>query len=762
MMIRNKPGIELGRILMRYSTLVTVSLAAMIAAGASIEANAQVKGAAKGADVDFAAGESGEEIVVTARKRSESLQEIPLSVAAISGAAFTQRGLTEFSDLSTVTSGLTFRKTSIGVVDFRIRGLGTGGGNDSFEQSVALFVDGISFSRSPEFSQPIFDIERAEVIKGTQASFLAKNTSLGAISITTRKPGNVWGFDATARYEFNLDSHLVSGGVDIPVTDNLSVRLSGQLSTDGGFIKNLASGVDLGERRAQAGRIVAAWQPVSDLDATIMYEEYTNRQIGVPVEVVIDNFGAARARAIAYGQLGNYETKLDYKTIASDDNIGESNDRTSGRFGSLTVNKKLGGYTLTSISSYAEYQKYFLFDNDYYIGSFVTTSPYSSSETQYTQELRISSPDNTQFNWIAGLFGMHETWRYHREVSSVNPPGFQSGELGSNSLLGALDQDMELRTKAVSGFALANFELVPDLTFTFGGRVTNENRRAKYETVVLTPGSYVNLYNAIPPTTLSFSNTLFDFSGGVQYQVNPSLMVYSSFSRGNKGGGYAHTPTNTLTARYGKEYADTVEGGFKYGRGRRYINAAMFHTKIHNFQQSIFNGGAFIFTQTDVISKGFEADGSYELTPGLVASGAVTYARARNPDDSTPVNAPKWSGNSRLSYTSKVSDNLLLDISGGVQFTSKMLFGTPAQTVGIGTIRGNAVFLPSPAYTLFDGRIGLTGGGGNWSLALIGRNLSKRVVPVFSNPVGLVAGGGVGIATPSMPRTIALQFTVRR
>ena len=257
---------------------------------------------------------SADEIIVTARKREESAHDVPLSVTAIGGEQFKARGLTELADLSLVTTGLTFRKTSVGFLDFRIRGLGTGGGNDSFEQSVAMFVDGIYFSRSPEFSQPLFDVQRVEVIKGTQASFLAKNTSLGAVSITTRKPGNEWAFDATARYEFKLKSTLFSGGVDVPVTDNLAVRVSGELSTDGGFVKNVLSGVNLGERRVRAGRVVAVWKPASDLDITGMYEEYHNEQIGVPVEVVVDNLGAAKARAVAAGQLANYETNLDYKT----------------------------------------------------------------------------------------------------------------------------------------------------------------------------------------------------------------------------------------------------------------------------------------------------------------------------------------------------------------------------------------------------------------------------------------------------------------
>lgn len=701
-----------------------------------------------------------EDIIVTARKRNESVQEVPIAVAAISGNALQTRGIQQFTDLPAITSGLSVRKSSIGLVDFRIRGLGTGSGNDSFEQAVALFIDGSYASRQAEFSQPFFDVERIEVIKGTQAALLAKNTSLGAVSITTRKPGTDWSLDLNANYEFALNSHQLSGGVDVPLTDNLAIRLSGQLDRQGGWVENLVNGQDYGGTTSRAGRIVAVWKPVQGLDVTAMYQEYNARLLGLPQEVVIDNFGGARNRAIVAGQVNKFETTLNRQLIASDTLVGDSRDETSGRRAILTINKSVGDFTLTSVTAYSSYNKNFLFDNDYGIGNYISDTPYASSNDQWTQELRITSPAGNRFNFVAGVFGLIENWNFDRIIISQSP-GLTPAQPGGTALTGSVEEHFRLRTKTISGFGQANFEVFDNLTVTAGLRGTYDDRRAQFNRFTLVPGLLASfLYPTILPTSRSFSESSLDGSAGVQYKPKKGMMFYGSYSRGTKGGSFLNSPTSADLARYRPEQANTFEIGAKLGNSRNLFNISLFHTKINNFQQSIFNGTRFDVTQSNVISKGVELDGAVELVPALRLTGSLTYARARLPDGTPTVNAPNWTGNAQISYSRPIGRGLAFDASGGLEYKGKVLWGTAAQTVGIGTSAANTVFLPGEANTRFNARIGIGASDQSWQLALIGRNLSNVNVVEFSNPVPFLSGAGV--AAPSVPRTIALQLTIHR
>jgi iron complex outermembrane receptor protein len=744
---------------MRTYVLIAAAAHAILIPLGSAYAQEVEPGAASAAEAS-APRSNLDEIVVTARKRNESVQDVPISVAAVSGLAMQARGIQQFTDLPAVTSGFTVRKSTIGLVDFRIRGLGTGSGNDSFEQAVALFIDGSFASRQAEFSQPIFDVERVEIIKGTQAALLAKNTSLGAVSITTRKPGNDWSFDLNANYEFALSSHQISGGVDVPLTDNLSVRLSGQLDRQGGWVKNLVNGRDYGQTTSRAGRIVAVWKPVDGFDVTAMYQEFNNKLRGLPAEVVIDNLGGARNRAAVAGQLANFETRLNRKLIASDTLIGDSLDDTSGRRAVVTMNKAVGEYTLTSVSAYSSYDKYFLFDNDYGIGNYITDLPYASSNDQVSQELRITSPASDKFNFVAGVFGLIEDWHFDRVIISGSP-GLTAAQPGGTVLTGSVEEHFRLRTKSVSGFGQANLELFDNFTLTAGLRGTHDDRRARFNRFTLVPGVLASfLYPTILPTSRSFSEKSLDGSLGAQYKPRRDMMFFGSFSRGTKGGSFLNSPTAPDFARYRPEQANTFEIGAKLGGGRNLLNLTLFHTKIKRFQQSIFNGTRFDITQADVISKGAELDAGVELLPDLRLTGSLTYARARLPDGTPTVNAPDWSGNAQIAYRHPVGNDLKFDVSGGLEYKDRVIYGTVAQTVGIGTSAVSTVFLPGKANTKFNARIGIARSDDSWQLAVIGRNLSNVRVVEFSNPVPFL--NGAGVATPSVPRTIALQLTIHR
>jgi iron complex outermembrane receptor protein len=680
-------------------------------------------------------------------------------VAAVSGATLSAKGFADFTDLPNLTSGISARRNVNGLVDFRIRGLGTGAGNDSYVQSVALFIDGSYSGRGAEYAQPIFDVERVEVIKGTQAALLAKNTSLGAISLTTRKPGDVFDYDLTGNYEFNLKSHRIEGGVDIPITNNLSIRVSAQDEDQGGYVKNLVDGKKYGEVASDIGRIVAVWRPSSTTNATLLYQEWQSHQFGVPVELVVDNLGNALGRATSVGLAGDYSTALNRTLIQSNNTVGDSVSETHGRRVILTVNHDIGDNTLTWESAYSHYNKVAYENLDYYVGSFITTDPLQQGNNQFTQELRFTSPADRRLNFVAGIFGLAENWTYHRTVSSESP-GLAANQPGGNPLTGAFYEAFEERTRSISGFAQANLKIIDPVTLSAGGRLTHESTSADFYREALQDGIFSDfLYPPIAPSNRSYDTTSFDPSVSLNYKPVRWALAYASFSRGTKGAGFLSAPSSAATALFLPERADTFEVGVKLGRGRTFFNIDGFHTHIKDYQQTDYNGVAFISDEQTVISKGIEVEGSVELLPHLVLAGSLTYAKARLQSGDPTVDAPDWTGTSSISYSFPVASNLQVDVGGGLDYRSRIYWGTLAQTVGVGNSAANTVDVPSNPDTEFNARIAVGPADGRWQVSLIGRNLSNTTTVSYATPGSLFAG--TGFAAPNLPRTVMLQFTIR-
>jgi Outer membrane receptor proteins, mostly Fe transport len=686
------------------------------------------------------------EIIVTARKRGESIQDVPIAIAAVTGDTLHEKNLITFDELPSLTAGFTVTRTGNNVPVLRIRGLGTGAGNDSFEQSVAAFLDGTYVGRSSEFNQPIFDLERVEIIKGTQASLLAKNTSLGAISMVTRKPGDRFAGNIGASYEFELGSYTMDAGVDIPLGNSLAVRLSGQVGRQGGWVTNRILGNENDVKR-WAGRAIAVWKPAEGLDATLLYQQYESKALDQPIEYVADVLGRARSLALASGYTG-FETDLDGRNFATD-SFGAQTDKTSGRRGIATVNYGPGDYTLTSVSSYSSFDQRRKFDAEFLPGPYLTANPNNLGNEQFTQEVRLSSPASRAFNFVVGAFYLHERFDYDRLlVSNIVP------------LTGSMEEHFSLKTNTISGFGQANYEISPRFTASLGLRVTNERREASFDRVTLTPGLLTTLvYPAIAPATRKKAATNLDGSLGVQYQLSPGKLLYASFSRGTKGGGFLNAPTSAATAAYGRERADTFEAGTKLSFGRSFLNISLFQTDLSDFQTALFNGTAFIISAVDARSRGVELEGGLQVDDHFRISGSMTYNHARDENDELLVNAPKWSGNVNASYDRDISTDLRLKAEAGVEFRSRVLYTSEAQTLGFGTDPTVALSPSGNPYGRINARIALGDPDGRWELALIGRNLADKKIVAYGLPAPFVTGAAVGAL--DLPRTVAIQLTGR-
>ncbi len=388
-----------------------------------------------------------EEVIVTAQKRSQSMQDVPLSVSAIGGEQISDMNMTGLDDLSSYVPNLTISEGGTST-NIYIRGFGSGA-NVGFEQSVGMYIDGIYAGRDRQFRSPFLDLERVEVLRGPQGILFGKNTIAGAINITTAKPSDE--FEASLRFEVEprYNQYGASGVVSGPLADNLSGRLAVTQSRTDGFFNNSAANSDGPQKDEAAVRASLVWDLNEDTAVTLKLEhgyfdvEGSNirqtrtqglSQVAVnPSALAAMSAGGPLAGALMFpnnaylaglvadsnanGGLLSPTVSGDYADLFTLSDPGYSTDKykqsmdqhiaeTDNNNVVLSVDHSLGEYTLTSITGYSAYEAMDQQDVDYSpinaLGRWV-----EQDFEQYSQEFRITSPLGEKFEYIAGFYYQH-------------------------------------------------------------------------------------------------------------------------------------------------------------------------------------------------------------------------------------------------------------------------------------------------------------------------------------------------------------------
>ena len=221
-----------------------------------------------------------EEVVVTAQKRAQSLQDVPIAVSALSGDWMKQNNVADLEDVAALIPNLSLSGTP-GINTVRIRGLGTGGGNAAFEQSVGMYVDGIYAGRGYQFSLPYMDVERIEVLKGPQGVLFGKNSIAGAISITTARPSPEFEGEIGLSYEAENDGYSVNAMVNGELIPGLSGRLAASYIEEGGWIDNTLLNVDNQPEVEMGGyRASLLWDASDTVQVFFKYDHGYNDKTG--------------------------------------------------------------------------------------------------------------------------------------------------------------------------------------------------------------------------------------------------------------------------------------------------------------------------------------------------------------------------------------------------------------------------------------------------------------------------------------------------
>lgn len=764
-----------------------------------------------------------EEIVVTAQKRAETLQDVPVSVNAVSGMKMSEAGITNLEGMTAYVPNLTMNQTGIGTI-IAIRGISSGI-NQGFEQSVGQYVDGIYYGRAQLARAPLMDMERVEVLRGPQSILFGKNSIAGAISIITAKPTDEFEGSFTALYEPDhgeQDLRLVLSG---PITDTLSGRLAILDRSIDGYFDNTTLNRDESDEEEKVFRGTLAWVPTDDLEVTLKIEDGSFDTKGRFMEVINPAElpgGLSYKNALAALTGGAYilDDKQDYKRQSNGDFGTNDTENVT-----LNVDYQLGDHTLTFVSGYNAYEYDENCDCDF-IGASVFTANSAEEFDQFSQEIRITSPVGGTFDYIAGVYyqttDMEFTDAINVPANSLLVPAFSSilpppvaqlvPQVAGASTRRTYSQDTDIW----SVFAQGTWNINDESRLIVGGRFTQEDKDATRHQFHINNAGVVQP-QGLPSDPLNILFGLFriepydqieddrDESAFTplityQYDLNEDAMLYATYTTGFKSGGFdvrsnAHPNPAVNNAllngtvgingvfQYDEEEATSFEigGKFTLADGAAEINVALFHTSYDDLQVSQFDGtlGFNVTNAGEATSQGLELDGRWRLTPEFTLSGSFAYldfeydkfpnaecAFGQTPDSTSHPGLCDASGKSR-----EYIPDLQATLSGDYEYevNADLVFRAVVDLIYSDS------YLTSPsldsrteqdAYTKLNARLSLGATDGKWDVALVGKNLTDEEVISYSNslPLSTTLTSGTGTAYYAFydrPATVAVQGTIR-
>jgi iron complex outermembrane receptor protein len=589
------------------------------------------------------------EIIVTAQKRSERLQDVPISVSSLSAAALANQDVHSLQDLTArVPSFVATTSAGYGGAPLSIRGIGgaNGGGEFLSDEPVAVYIDGVYVARLSVATSDLVDVDGIQVLRGPQGSLYGRNATAGALVINTKRPTNDFQGELKLSGDTLNDGRVeavVSGPI---VPDKILGRLAGAYSTLGGFGRNVLNGQRVNDGHDDTLRGSLRFLPTDHLTVDVT-GEYFNQRFEPGLFRVAKLTGGPTDSPFV--KRPDYDYALDHSQYEASENVFNHI-----RSDAVTVAAELRQtlYTITSITGYRTFDVDGLADSDNAGPADLTGYPalrsYNAARLrnrQISEELRIQSPAAQKgFTWTAGLYYLHEN-------NAVDP-----FEIYNNAAYFKLGTDATFRAfqgaEAASAYADASYEFLPGLTLRLGGRYSHDEKDFNdTQRVVTLKGGFSPAaggvvpagYAVAAPPTYTASATFHNFSGRavLDYKVTRDVLAYASFSQGFKSGGFN---AFGLTPAFQPETIDAYETGVKseFFERRLRFNADVFRYNYDNLQVRlpVPTGGVNIQNAASARVQGIEFDTAATPIRGLKLGLNATYLDAKFTSGSLPEVPP--------------------------------------------------------------------------------------------------------------------------
>lgn len=693
-----------------------------------------------------------DEIIVTAQRREQNVQDVGVAISAFSQEELGARGIATASDLAKVAPSLKIQAATPLNTNFNIRGVSQNDFGDQFEPPIAIYVDEAYLSTLSSASAPIFDVARVEVLRGPQGTLFGRNATGGLIHVISAPPTDSFeGYaKATVGNYGRIDGEVAFSG---PLTPGLDVRVSGYTANARGYATNL-NGPDGGNEKVRALRAQLLARPTDTLTAHLILRYSNTRTRGAPYSnspalpndqglgdvalgdpAVIESLGLPDLELFpkpgdpsvrAYTFPGHAQRKTWQATLKLDWEVSPS-------------------VTISSVTDYNKLTKVYSEDSD---GSIVDLSFYGQGQRlhQFSQELRLSG-DSGSLRYTAGGFFL--------DISNDSTVDL---DLRLFDLF--TDTQIDLKTKSYALFGQLEYDIAPQLTVIAGLRYSRDTKTADY-LLEDNAGDLVAFNRATSPLARQ-KFKLWSAKAEIDWKPVDDVLVYASYSLGAKGGSFSAPaiypvagvpdllPFEDLPNKSEKLHA--FEIGAKTRFGPVTLNAGAFYYDYHDYQAFIFRGLLQTIVNRPATIKGFEVELSARPTDrldislnGSVLDGKVKDVTLPNGDavDREVPMAPKFSGALTATYTVPLRDgDLSFQFSGNYQ--SRIYFDVL-----------NSPAVREPAYGTGDVRVGYKGGDGAWEIAGWVRNIWDQQYSVMRLDVSAL---GFAQSVLARPRTYGLTF----
>ena len=616
-----------------------------------------------------------EEVVVTATKRAVGMQDVPIALSVMGGDKIMEQGIGSLTDLAVFMPNVHIAEASAGDQLF-IRGIGSGV-NYGFEQSVGTFIDGVYFGRGQASRSTFLDVERVEILKGSQSTLFGKNTIAGAINITTAKPTEEFEGSIELEYEPEFDGTSAILTLSGPITDSFGGRFVIKKRDTDGWMDNRFIGEDEVGRDDLVGRVVLSWLPTDNLDFTFKYESGESEATGSNEVISITT---PLSQSIYQNVDPDFANNSGFQRNKSADTFGgirggDTYHDSEWDIVTLTAEWDIGDFTIKSITGYVDYQFDNYRDNDY--GPLKATARgRDETHEQFSQEFILTSPSGEFFEYMAGLYYQDEDLAHDRYTDVSLSDYFNAGvplpPIAGTGIADAtapttFNQDSE----TISAFAQGTFHFTDTWRLIAGVRYSEDEKEFDKNTSavpLLTTGPESEVLSAIYDGFLNLT-TKHSFADGigtrcpatslttiecvsapvdtvreedhvtgditVQWDATDAAMLYAKWGNGYKAGGFDEDNNrgNFDTAEYEDEESESIEVGAKIdlwdGRGR--LNIAVFSSEFENVQVSTFDGnsGFVVGNAAETEVEGVEIDGMVAVTEDLTLSYGLAYLDAK-------------------------------------------------------------------------------------------------------------------------------------
>ena len=717
-----------------------------------------------------------EEIVVTAQKREENLQDTPIAITAFTEESLEGRMINDISKLADFTPNVIFDTTtpisglSNGAAVF-IRGVGQLDFGLTTDPGVGTYIDGVYSSRAVGGVLDVVDIERIEILRGSQGTLFGRNTIGGAINITTKRPAETFGGMVEATFgEFERTDFKAS--VDIPIAEKFLTKLAFSSKNRNGFVDRISVGDRLGDEDRQSVRGSFLLQATDDIElyATLDYTNIDEQSAGSVMVGITEFPGAppllAPSSTWAYNQVF-VPANPGAVPYTPEQFLLDGNDRTlaTGPTGTdlesvgatLTFSWSLPWVEFKSISSYRDTEGEFYRDPDNSSIQITETSNPNYNHEQFSQELQVTGASfNDRLQYVLGAYYFEEDGTDDVFVpiygALPTPAGLLALPLYINNFV-LVDNS----SKAV--FGQGTFDLTDQVAVTFGLRYTEDDKSFGYRQYISPdPGGNIAVLALLgPPVTVPgpagaivfWDEVSDEFSelnirAGIEYQFNDDTLLYFTYADGYKSGGFnfRYVVPRAGPLAFDPETLESYEVGVKWQGldDRLRLNAAGFISEYGDVQIQLFETGGGPLTQNAGVADiiGVEVEVTAVPHERLLLNAGFGYINAEYDELNLPTTnvAQAINLDTKLPNTPETTVNISAEYTHPLAWGSLIARGDYRYTDDLYNDAQNSPFLYQDGYHTFNASLTFTTG--NWDFSVFGTNLTdKRFITSGDSNFGL-------------------------